>query len=275
MVAMRKRPLRFWRSLQLKFLVVCINASWTRFVSDSDESSLEEVDPEVFPEFRRHSDDGKVIWHYGRLMGDNGRRKCIALLTTLKDIFDSPTWTEGLQLILSMDREEFKTLSSEGLVFRKKRSYDLGNWSYALVYQLHGCYLMMSGDCKLSSDMVTLAEHYESLDINCVPSNESLSMKGDVVEVVLALARRTGVAIPPDKVRERHDIMDLFRRFEDNLEKILITTVQTENGRPHGRYLPDPAKFASLLVCALPREGNNETFMRIAADLVQNPWRCA
>jgi len=141
--------------------------------------------------------------------------------------------------IMQLDRNIFKDISQSGVVFIEKRWKDLGNYQYTFLYQL---LLRVARDQQndLLPLMQALAQRYPTLAFRAKPTNSSLTMKGDVIEFVLSVARDTGPAISKEvawsRIKFCTAMVEFARRFEDFCHIICVN----EDGPPRMHYFPPP-----------------------------------
>ena len=143
--------------------------------------------------------------------------------------------------IIHGTRKNFKTTSNRGGIWQKKRYYDIGNFAYAVLYNLlMEDALVQNG---LSPEMTLfnykcLVNKYESLDIE----HSNWEIKGDMIECILATANETGPAVHPDDRKQRMIFMDFMRFYKDWFERFLRRLSlcgRLTNGPPLVRHLPD------------------------------------
>ena len=130
----------------------------------------------------------------------------------------------------------------------KKRSYDIGNFAYALLY------ILMMEDALDNEDAPygvprmyrELIKRYEALEIK----HTNWESKGDVIECILEKALQTGSSIHPDDVKQRSMFMSFMRSYVqwfDRLLHIISRNGHLTEGPPLVRHLPDLHQTAGLI----------------------------
>ena len=102
----------------------------------------------------------------------------------------SPCLTEGMQSVLTLPRDEFKRRSNQGVVWYGQAPKDLGNWAYALLFQFLFRWSKFAEVHDVHELFDTLAERYSTLQLKARVSKGSISMKGDVIEMVQSGCRQ-------------------------------------------------------------------------------------
>ena len=116
--------------------------------------------------------------------------------------------------IVKGTRQGFKDHSNRGGIWHKKLYYDIGNFAYAILYNL-----LMEEALRQdgSSPEVTLYAYrclvnkYESLDVQ----HGNWEIKGDVIECLLATSAETGTMVHPDDIKQRLIFMDFMRFYKE------------------------------------------------------------
>jgi len=175
-----------------------------------------------------------------------------AMITSAETIITNDCFHFCLCEILHIDRSIFKDVSQYGVVFIDKRWKDLGNYQYTFLYQF--LFRVARGRRNhLLPLMQELAQRYPTLAFRALPTALSLSMKGDVIEFALSVARETGPAIAPETTLPRIEfcgaVVAFARKFED-LRRIICVN---ENGPPLMRYFPPPDVLVKVCLYAYYR----------------------
>ena len=143
------------------------------------------------------------------------RHDCIgtyaSMKTVVSQLLNTDTLLEALTFIEYSDRDCFKKRSYDGAVFIKGRNVDLGNYCYSVLWHMCVDRARRQPESQLCRIMESLISKYPSLDVAIPPDNEwyqwesynSMELKGDVIEVLLAFARLTGSAIPAARRKDR------------------------------------------------------------------------
>ena len=142
--------------------------------------------------------------------------------------------------IIIGSRQAFKDHSQRGGVWQKKKYYDIGNFAYAVLYNLlMGEALLQNG---LSPEMTfyrygQLVNKYESLDVN----HCNWEIKADVIECFLATSAETGLMVHSDDKKQRTIFMDFMRFYKDWFQRFLrrLTNCgRLTDGPPLVRHIP-------------------------------------
>ena len=142
--------------------------------------------------------------------------------------------------IIHGTRKSFKQHSHAGGVWHKKKYYDIGNFAYAVLYNLLiEDALLQNG---LSPEMTLfnyrfLMNKYEALDIN----HSNWEIKADVIECILATSACTGTMVHPDDKKQRLIFMDFMRFYKEWFQRFLRRLTmcgRLTDGPPLVRHLP-------------------------------------
>ena len=142
--------------------------------------------------------------------------------------------------IIIGSRQAFKDHSQRGGVWQKKKYYDIGNFAYAVLYNLlMGEALLQNGP---SPEMTfyrygQLVNKYESLDVN----HCNWEIKADVIECFLATSAETGLMVHSDDKKQRTIFMDFMRFYKDWFQRFLrrLTNCgRLTDGPPLVRHMP-------------------------------------
>ena len=137
----------------------------------------------------------------------------------LQGLVSSLTVIEVIGSIPIIKRAEFKSLSNLGAIYMGNgRQRDFGNWTYSIVYWLmwefaHGTPLMQM--------LTTSAQRYPSLHPDAGYTETSVSMQGDVIELILEKCRLTGPAIEQSVREDRLHTSLAFRELVQRIETLL------------------------------------------------------
>ena len=134
-----------------------------------------------------------------------------------------------------------KKESYEGVLYRRGRAYDAGNWKYSVLYYLLE-YISKQTKDEYKAYFEELHRHYTSLDYE---SHKAYELRGDIIEAALKWARLTG---PNHPLREVHrEFHDCVRSACDALEAVDLQV--TEDGIPPGRERLRAQTVAKLIMC--------------------------
>ena len=126
----------------------------------------------------------------------------------------------------------------------------MGNYTYTLLFQTlvrvgrahpvtHGFV------CEL---LEGVAERWPTLAYRAAPTETSLIMKGDVIEVLLAQARETGPVIDRTVVAEREELARDICGFGSCWQDILRLITGNNDGAPRLDHLPPPDAICKLML---------------------------
>ena len=189
-----------------------------------------------------------AAWDFDILLQHNGHKEITILLAIVRKLVHHPVVRHALSKIMGMTTDAFKDYSNTGFVFRAGKPRDLGNYSYTLLFQfLH----RMAKHYKLthvSSKFDTLAMIYPSLSRTQRPSQHSISMKGDVLEVMLADCRYTGRSVPDQLRLERQEFHDTIVEYEAIMERVYCRLCQRP--KPTLKRMPYPDLLMKIFTLA-------------------------
>ena len=138
-------------------------------------------------------------------------------------------------------RTNFKTKSNRCGIWQTKRYHDIGNFAYAVLYNLLMEDALVQNGLSPAMTLVQykwLVNKYESLDIE----HNNWEIKGDVIECILATANETGPMVHPDDRKQRMIFMDFMVFYKDWFDRFLRRLSicgRLTNGRPLVHHLPD------------------------------------
>jgi hypothetical protein len=190
------------------------------------------------------------VWDMSPLLSEKGAAAISAFYQIVRRILAHDCFLDALNCILLMSRSAFKELSNQGFVYKQGRHVDLGNWRWNVLYQ---CLAMLSTKFNpdINERLTQISQLYPTLGRKAPPTPQSISMKGDVVEVALALCRETGHSIAKPKVIARHEFNHLFVQFEQAQEQLLVLTFTSHRGRPPlMAEFPDADLYAKSILAA-------------------------
>jgi len=188
-------------------------------------------------------------WRLHLLAGYLGHPAVAKLLSVVKKILHHDILLDAMNSVLHMNREDFKNLSHEGFVWKERRMHDLGNYSYVLLYQ---CLMRLAAheSMHVAMKFIHIGALYPSMEMKAPPTLTSFSMKGDLVEVALALCRYTGTAIPTVLVKQRVAFNALMVEYEKAVANVFMITFTSDYGYPLLKHLPLPDHLAKAIFFA-------------------------
>ena len=188
-------------------------------------------------------------WRFDALVSRSGHAAVCALMQVVDDILCHPILLEGLSSIVAMERSSFKSRSGDGYVWNRGRHEDQGNYRYTMLYQMLGR-LAGHKNMALDTKFVELGEIYQSLRLKAPCTTTSLSMKGDVIEVLLAECREDGPSVQQTVAEERRRFNALMLKFGACCEHIFKLVFRSDDGPSKLRQTPPPDSLVKVLFFA-------------------------
>ena len=198
------------------------------------------------------------VWHFDKLLDANGSTSVAVLMAVVDEITRHPMLLDRLDYILSIDRDTFKDESHRGAVWHHGQHVDHGNYIYTMLFQLLG---RRGGPqhAEVAIALFDIGVRYPSLKLDAPCSTASASMKGDVVEVMLAACRETGTAVAQHLIERRVSFNGLMVRFVESCNTVFMHIFEGGNGPPTLRQSPLPDVLVSVLIwTSLLRPVNGE-----------------
>ena len=190
-------------------------------------------------------------WDFNRLLSVKGHREVTALHKVVLAIADHRIFMEGLVDINGSTRSHFKDVSNQGAVWHRKKHWDLGNWSYTVLFQwIARVVQSRPKSAPVLAQLQELWQTYESLQPKAARTTLSCSMKGDVIEACLAPCRLTGSAVDRLVVQERVAFNQLFVCYSKHLEEVKRICFGNDSGPPTLEQCPDPDRFVKAVLWA-------------------------
>ena len=213
-------------------------------------------------------------WQWPRLICRQGHDAIIEFYDVVNTIVVHEVTLQGLQETVEGDWPTLKDRCHEGAVWMNRRMVDLGNWRYTLLFQMVQRLAEHKKDtCKKMKVIhelgVQLADKYATLHLKHPATPESLSKKGDVWEICLAISRETGPNIPAQLRVQRESFNESMVKFTLSIERIIkvIWTCDARDHRVHHdgppfcREMPWPDDMAKVIFYArgvVKASGTNE-----------------
>ena len=188
-------------------------------------------------------------WRLHLLAGYIGHPAVAKLLSVVRRILHHDVLLDAMNSVLHMNREDFKNFSHEGFVWKERRMHDLGNYSYVLLYQ---CLMRLATheSKPVAMRFLDIGALYPSMEIKASPTTTSFSMKGDLIEVALALCKYTGPAIPAVLVNQRVAFNALIVEYEKAIANVFMITCTSDYGHPLLKHCPLPDHLAKAIFFA-------------------------
>ena len=191
-------------------------------------------------------------WEFDRLLSRKGHAAVKSLQEVILAIADHHIFLEGLVHINASSRGDFKQTSNQGFVWHHRRLWDLGNWSYTVLYQWIAKLVPdRPQSAEVLAQLEELWQHYESLHPKWARTEASCCMKGDVIEACLAPCRLTSFNVEAAVVQHRVAFNALLVRFWSTLEDVYRICFRNDSGPPTLKQCPDPDRFVKTLRWAL------------------------
>ena len=153
------------------------------------------------------------LWEFPSIM-----QLWIEMRQQTASIIANAVFADVLSQLVHMKNEQLKRESYSGFVFCKRQLFDQGNWTYSLLWFM----LRREGSRGDSGDVVghldQVVENHPSL-VNSSPGG--LELQGDVIEVLLSVARETGHAVDRRTAELRHHLHRCIRTFGDTCDSLL------------------------------------------------------
>ena len=127
----------------------------------------------------------------------------------------------------------------------------LDRWKYTVLYQmLVSLASHTKGDNSVYQEFYNLWDIYGSLDPRAPCSCQSLSMKGDVLEFMLAQCRCTAYAVDPCLRDQRMSFNDLMKQYEEAMNRLYCLVFAGGYGPPVVAHCPNPDLFVTTIIWA-------------------------
>lgn len=166
----------------------------------------------------------------------------VLALVQKKTVFD-----ELIFLNLS-SRAEFKEKSRGGTIRFNRRFVDIGNWRYSVIFNKMIKAAEEIEDPTCLSFFQQLTSSYPTCRFDADYTDNSISMKGDVIECILATCNLRGPAVDKNSVQDRKDVHDTIKRLGLWLDSLLHWVFDGED--VWGQDLPSPTFFHEQLQSA-------------------------
>ena len=203
-----------------------------------------------------------VFWNFNRLRHPSVKDPLLKVAILVNDMLVNPVLDRGLKQVIDLEAKEFKTYSNEGAVWINRRHVDIGNYRYAVLYQLLWRFAIFNNLNSIVESFESLSKMYSSLALKAYFTKHSIENKGDVIECVLADCRFTGPAINAEVRRDRIAFNEAMKGFRVVVDRVLNCTYLLE-WPALNRHFIDANLFVNML-CAAGRalqlpEGEEQT----------------
>ena len=202
-------------------------------------------------------------WNFEQLRDARAAKHLLARLTRLVNaMVRNPVLQTGLQQVLGFTRSQFKQHSLCGCVWIDRRHVDIGNYRYAVLYQMLWRFAIFNNLNSIVESFESLSKMYSSLALKADFTKHSIVKKGDVIECVLADCRFTGPATNAEVRRDRIAFNSAMKGFSVAVDRLLNFTYLLE-WPALNRHFIDADLFVNML-CAAGRalqlpEGEEQT----------------
>jgi len=179
----------------------------------------------------------------------NGRELCKDILDVVELLLANTEFIQAIRDLTGTERRTFKNQSYCGAVWIGRRYKDLGNICYCVLFQLLW-YVAKSPNHAAQLELLQeLSDCWPSLGDKWDPSSDSIEMKADVIEYVLAVARLTGDAVSNSQRVPRSECNQLIRRWYGQWERVLKIIAIDEHERNSDviRHIQTPRNLAQLI----------------------------
>ena len=150
------------------------------------------------------------------------------LKATASQVARSESLLEVMLQVQKMSRDEMKSLSHEGAIYKDRKHWDAGNLAYSLLWQL---ILEDLGVSCPEHPALKLLTTYPSLEMEA-RSLGSMELQGDMIECLLATVRLRGPIIPKETSRERELVHSQVRQFASECTFLKLHLKDTEGELP-------------------------------------------
>ena len=159
------------------------------------------------------------VWDFRKITRPSGQVCSATFWRIAYSIAHDPAAKEAMRFMCEHDRVLMKEKSHNGVVWKKGRRVDLGNWIYAALW----CAIVVQSDPD--SIVKHLVGRWPSLKPTHGLSDKAIAMMGDMIENMLADALCTGPAVPIHVRQQREQLMKSVRDFGDtisSLDRLLV-----------------------------------------------------
>lgn len=214
-----------------------------RYHGVSDDKNLEEHFLNMLSKLRVTS--GPPRGHIERLAWNSWEAK-LHVDETVAKLIKRPTVITELHQCVLRERQDMKEWSRGGSVRQGKRLVDLGNWKYSVLY----CWMYSASfschECQeCQTHFQALSERYATLRIDAPYTDNSIAMKGDVMECILYTATHTGDAIEPSMRQDRLQTKNDIRQVDIFLNRLL--NIVADGDHLPVSALPSPVFVINLI----------------------------
>ena len=214
-----------------------------RYHGVSDDKKLEEHFLNMLSKLRVTS--GPPRGHIERLAWSSWEAK-LHVDETVAKLIKRPTVITELHQCVLRQRKAMKQWSHGGAVRQGKRWADLGNWKYSVLY----CWMYSASfschECQeCQTHFQALSERYATLRIDAPYTDNSIEMKGDVMECILYTATHTGDAIEPSVRQDRLQTKNDIRQVDIFLNRLL--NIVADGDHLPVSALPSPGFVINLI----------------------------
>ena len=186
-------------------------------------------------------------WDFNYFLTYGAVARVSNFLALVEDLLSNPELEHELTELIGNAMAHLKERSHEGLVWRRGRGTDLGNYKYAFLY----CTLVRVSR-KRCPNVSNLFATMERLDHRLeIPSNRRscIVAKGDVIECVLARSRFTGTNVPIELHADRLAMQATFQPMDDSIDDIYRAAWRGES-HPFYRDLPWVHHLSAMVLVA-------------------------
>lgn len=163
-------------------------------------------------------------------------------------LLQKKTVCDELNFLKFSSRAEFKEKSQGGAIRFKRRFVDIGNWKYSVIFNMMIKAAEEIEDPTCLSFFQQLTSSYPTCRFDADYTDNSISMKGDVIECILATCNLRGPAVDKNSVHDRKEVHDIIKRLGHWLDTLLHWVFDGEDVR--GQDLPSPTFFHEQLQSA-------------------------
>lgn len=168
-------------------------------------------------------------WRLDNLQNSKGRAQARHFISQAQKLVSDEHVRTVLASIPGLQRNIFKDISNDGVVFIAKNPRDLGNYMYACFYD--AAYRVARADCLPALEAFqALQARYPSLALHHPPTANSVELKADVMETLLSDSRLYCRIKETQEARAK--VQAIFRGLNEVFEHLLKTMTCNNDGRP-------------------------------------------
>ena len=173
------------------------------------------------------------------------------LFATIRVIMQNELWLQTIEWACEVDRYSMEDFSLEGFCYMDKRHVDLGNWKYAFLWCTIAR-LSRQANRTVDQAMMRISQRYSSLRVDAPFTKGTIETQGDLIECMLAVSRRTGIAIDVADINIRLAFNAAMRDFSRSMDTLVQRTFRNmvEGGPPRSWQMLPATNCSRCLLTA-------------------------